>query len=137
MNATTATPSQFVAEYFPENSADRLIAFHEALAAAGDRQAFVTEFARRQAQTDGLKLTAWLTTDAADLLAYLDEDLADDSEPDPEVEPELAAVAQVAPSVLRARVLEAVAVGVPITRIAAVAETSRPTIYKWIAEAKS
>lgn len=136
MNAQPATPAEYVAEYFPENSADRLLHFRENLAVAPDPQGLVDGFGKRIAETDQSRRTAWITTDAATLLAYLDEELADGSEPDPEVEPELAAVAAVAPSVLRARVLDAVKVGVPITRIAEVAETSRPTIYKWIAEAK-
>lgn len=140
MNPTPATPAEYVAEYFPENSADRLIAFREALAGNTPNppsQGFVDDFGRRLAESDQSGRTVWITVDAATLLTYLDEELADGSEPDPEVEPELAAVAAVAPSVLRARVLDAVAVGVPITRIAEVAETSRPTIYKWIADAKS
>lgn len=134
-----STPADYVAEYFPENTADRLIEFYENLQDAGDRGAFADEFARRYAQSDSQKRTAFITVDPNELEDYLCELLKDDSEPDPDVEPQLAAVARAAQTVedadnaLRAAVVEAHNVGEPISHIANAANVTRPTIYAWIA----
>lgn len=145
MNAkpTPGTPAQYVAEYFTENSSDRLVAFRESLVTARERQMFADRFAKTEALTDQTFPRAWFTVDADQLLAYLDAELADldEMEADPELEPELARVAELAAQAatigqaLREAVQEAVAVGVPISRVAKAANLTRPTVYKWAGKA--
>lgn len=64
----------YVDEYFPENSGDRLIAFHADLRAAQDPQAFTDEFASRLVQTE--QRLVFVPVDADALLHYLNEDLS-------------------------------------------------------------
>ena len=74
---TPVTPAVYAIEYLSIRSvSDYAIEFRGELAASDDMQKLVDRRARRAAMSDNLGRTAFLTTDAEGLLAWLDEELA-------------------------------------------------------------